>query len=543
MSSLLIANLAPLMFLTTIVVLSLGYPIAFSLSAVGIGFFVLAIALAPHSEGAITLGWQLWHALPGRAFEIVSNETLLAIPFFAFMGIVLEKSRIAEDLLETVALLAGELRGGLAYGVIFVGAILAATTGVVAASVIAMGLISLKVMLRRGYDPALSSGLIVASGTLAQIVPPSLILIVMADQMGQSVGDMFRAAFIPSLVLIGGYVLYTFLTGVLRPASLPRGGLEGGMRPGPLYAALAGPVLATLLAVLALRRWFPLALEPAQVDFLSWVGGFALLIGLARLLPRLVPGAPMAAACKVLDSFAPPAGLIFIVLGSIFMGLATPTESGAIGAVAAVALAVAKGRLGWAGLYAAARETTRTAAYVMFILLASRIFSLTFYGLGGNHWVEGLFAALPGGETGFLIAVMVLFFVLGCFLDFFEIAFIVVPLVVPIADAFGLDPVWFGILIAINLQTSFLTPPFGFALFYFRKIAPVEPWADAETGRSHPGVPTVQIYRGALPFIGIQIAVLALFILWPDLMQLGLAAPAPVEGSVDIEIPGLDLGF
>jgi tripartite ATP-independent transporter DctM subunit len=445
--------LAPLMFLGLVAFLLLGYPVAFALAANGLLFAGIGIA-----AGLFDL--SLLHALPERVYGIVANPTLLAIPFFAFMGLILERSGMAEDLLDTIGQLFGSLRGGLAYAVILVGGLLAATTGVVAATVIAMGLISLPVMLRYGYDKRLASGVIAASGTLAQIVPPSLVLIVLADQLGASVGDMYKGALVPGLALVGLYLLYVFGVTLFRP-----------------HAAPAMPASARTLH------------------------GTGLLL-------------------RVLTTLVPPLVLIFLVLGTIFLGVATPTEGGAMGAAGALLLALARGRLSRLRLTQAMDSTTRLTTFVIFILIGSTIFTLVFRGLDGDVWVEHLFDQLPGGVLGFLIVVNLMVFTLAFFLDFFEIAFIVVPLVGPIAAKLGIDPIWFGVMLAVNMQTAFMHPPFGFALFYLKSVAPKS-------------IRTADIYRGAIPFLVIQLLMVAVVLAFP---QVVLRDP-PADASSVTEIP------
>ena len=470
-------NLAPIMFLALIGFLLIGYPVAFALAANGLLFFVIAVELSPYSN-EISLSWPLLQTLPGRILDVMRNDTLLAIPFFTFMGIMLEKSGMAEDLLDTVGQLFGPVRGGLAFAVILVGALLAATTGVVAASVMAMGLISLPIMLRYGYDRSVATGVIAASGTLAQIIPPSLVLIVLADQLGRSVGDLYAGAVIPGLMLTGLYCAYIAGLAILRPDKVPA---------------------------------LPKSARSLGED-------------------------PLRLATRALLVLVPPLALIFLVLGTIFLGIATPTEGGAMGAVGAMVLAAARRRLDGKLLRDALQATTLLSAFVMFILIGSRIFSLTFYGINGHVWVEELFLGLPGGVWGFLLAVNLLVFILGCFLDFFEIAFIVLPLLVPVASALGIDLVWFGIILAMNLQTSFLTPPFGFALFYMRSVAPAAPYPDKVTGRILKGVTTAEIYRGAASFIVLQVIMIVVVIMFPGLVMRD--APPPVDpATIDIQIP------
>jgi TRAP-type mannitol/chloroaromatic compound transport system permease large subunit len=410
----------------------------------------------------------------------MSNETLLAIPFFTFMGIVLERSGMAEDLLDTIGQLFGPIRGGLAYAVILVGALLAATTGVVAASVIAMGLISLPIMLRYGYDRRVASGVIAASGTLAQIIPPSLVLIVLADQLGRSVGDMYRRADPRPRAdrPLHGYIL---LMSIVRPKSMPAL---------PLEARTLGHGVTSLIVALVCvaasptapmsgcrRRRAPMPTSSAPRSASSSSTSLALLdrsMGF-NMMSRL--------AQQVIIVLIPPLALIFLVLGTIFLGIATPTEGGAMGAVGALIMAAAKGRLSLDVIKQALASTTRLSAFVMFILIGARVFSLTFYGVNGHLWVEHLLTSLPGGEVGFLIVVNILVFLLAFFLDFFELAFIIVPLLAPAADALGIDLIWFGVLLGVNMQTSFMHPPFGFALFYLRSVAARVPYLDRITGK------------------------------------------------------------
>src|SRR5260221_482229 len=410
MSAFLIQNMAPLMFASLIVVMLIGYPVAFALAATGIVFGLVGVELG-------LLSPALFQALPQRMWAVMSNDTLLAVPFFTFMGLILERSGMAEDLLDTVGQLFGPLRGGLAFAVIFVGALLAATTGVVAASVISMGLISLPIMLRYGYDRRFASGVIAASGTLAQIIPPSLVLIIMADQLGRSVGDMYA--------------------------------------------------------------------------------------------------------------------------GAIFPGWAPPTEGGPMGASGALAMAIERRRLSFKLTRQAMETTAKLSTFVVFILVGARVFSLTFYGVKGHVWVEELLTGLPGGQLGFLIVVNIVVFVLAFFLDFFELSFIVVPLLGPVAEKLGIDLIWFGVLLGVNMQTSFMHPPFGFALFYLRSVAPAHDYIDKLTGKLTAPVTTTQIYWGAIPFVVIQLIMVALLIFFPQMSLVYKSGEPEVDPSkVKLEIPG-----
>ncbi|WP_072396598.1 TRAP transporter large permease subunit [Hyphomicrobium sp. CS1GBMeth3] len=567
MTAFLAQNLAPIMFASLVIFLLLGYPVAFSLGAVGLAFFFIGVELAPHSDGAITLSWHLLQSMPGRIFDVMRNDTLLAIPFFTFMGLILERSGMAEDLLETVGQLFGTVRGGLAYAVVFVGALLAATTGVVAASVIAMGLISLPIMLRYGYDRRLATGVIAASGTLAQIVPPSLVLIVLADQLGRSVDDMYKAALLPGLMLAGLYAAYVFIASLFYPDSAPGLPAEdvGHREPDGSRGLLSLGVQALLSAGFA--AWIMHGSHYVGIDrgilAMAWGISFALVAALLNRLLQLVSGKSLLSAIAERATFVmvPPLLLIFLVLGTILVGLATPTEGGAMGAVGALALAAVKRysdgdarRFNLSIVRQAAEATTKLAAFVMFILIGARIFTLTFYGVNGHIWVEHLMTSMPGGMYGFLIAVMVLIFLLAFFLDFFELCFILVPLLKPAAEAiFRVSPeavaiaksfgfavvsstdasgavvemvadvtpfiVWFGILLAVNMQTSFMHPPFGFALFYLRSVAPRSPYRDKVTGRLMPPVKTGEIYWGAVPFLCIQLLMVAVLITVPSLVM------------------------
>ncbi|MCX7945689.1 MAG: TRAP transporter large permease subunit [Hydrogenophilus sp.] len=543
MSELITAHFAPMMFIGLVLLLLSGLPVAFALAATGLFFGFLGISLGLFPE-------TLFQALPLRLFGIMQNETLLAIPFFTLMGLILQRSGMAEELLETAGHLFGPLRGGLAIAVVAVGALLAASTGVVAAAVIAMGLISLPVMLRYGYHRPFAAGVIAASGTLAQIVPPSLVLIVIADQLGRSVGDLYRGALIPSLLLIALYLLLILLIALVRPTWLPAVPPEArhlrtekGTHGYPsllwLLAAAAGVALLTGRHYDALRLLLAGHSTPAPLDetivAATTIG--ALFTFTVALIDRLLGGrflSPLAQ--RIVWAMIPPIILIFLVLGTIFIGIATPTEGGAMGAVGALLIALLKRRLSWEILKTALEGTTKLSIFVLAILLGSTIFSFVFVAADGPHWVKQLFLQLPGEALGFLLVVNLLLFSLGMFLDFFEIAFIVVPLLVPVAEHFGLDLVWFGVMIAINLQTSFLTPPFGFALFYLRSVAPTHPYRDPVTGSLLPAVRTIEIYRGVFFFIPLQLFLVALVVIWPELITAQIQKPPSLNPDA-ITIP------
>jgi tripartite ATP-independent transporter DctM subunit len=561
--------MAPLMFAGLVVFLLLGYPVAFALAANGMLFAFIGIELG-------MLNLSLLQALPDRVFSIMSNQTLLAIPFFTFMGIVLEKSGMAEDLLDTIGKLFGPIRGGVAYAVIFVGALLAATTGVVAASVIAMGLISLPVMLRYGYNKQIASGVICASGTLAQIIPPSLVLIVLADVLGVSVGDMYEGALLPGLILVGMLALFILLVSLVKPNYLPTLPRSEWMprAPASLKEALVDHVPLALVTVglyflinagIARDLWvFMMGMGVALVwifafskirkisfaaamneeasplfflvimtvleasEVINTPRGFATTF--AVFLALLIAGQMFLGTKshnKVIAVMAPPLVLIFLVLGTIFLGVATPTEGGAMGAVGALALAALRSRLDTRLLKQAMDATLKLTTFVVFILIGSTIFALTFRGVNGDIWVENLFALVPGGVWGFIVVVNIIVFILGFFIDFFEIAFILLPLLAPIAQKLDVNMVWFGVMIAMNMQTSFLTPPFGFALFYLRSVAPKE-------------VTTIDIYKGIIPFVCVQLLALLLTIGFPRLVldfdALKARQQAP-DKSLDDAIP------
>ncbi|MBL1321169.1 MAG: TRAP transporter large permease subunit [Methylophaga sp.] len=418
---------ALVMFAALFILLLAGFPVAFTLGAVALAF------------GSIFLGLDFFNLLPLRIWGIMTNFTLLAVPLFVFMGVILEKSGIAEELLETMGRLFGRVRGGLAISVVAVGALLAATTGVVGASVVTMAVIALPAMLKHGYAPTLASGTIAASGTLGQIIPPSIILILLGDVIGVPVGQLFVAAAIPGMMLVFSYMAYIGFIAWRHPELAP-------------------------------------AIEKDPTD--EHLG------------------------LKVVKSLLPPLALVLAVLGSIFFGIASPTESAAVGAFGAMLLALLHGRLNLTNLQQALQQTTRLTSMVFLILIGATAFGLVFVGMGGDNLIFDIFNSLPGGKWSFLIVSMLLIFILGFFLDFIEICFIVVPIIAPVAIHLGLDPLWFALLIALNLQTSFLTPPFGFSLFYLKASAPT--------------LELTTIYRGVIPFIIIQVIVLAILISFPE---------------------------
>jgi tripartite ATP-independent transporter DctM subunit len=541
MTAFFIENMAPIMFAALVVFLLLGYPAAFSLGAVGLLFGLIGIELGQFTPDFL-------QALPERIYGVMSNDTLLAIPFFTFMGLVLERSGMAEDLLDTIGQLFGTVRGGLAYAVVFVGALLAATTGVVAASVISMGLISLPIMLRYGYDRRVAAGVIAASGTLAQIIPPSLVLIVMADQLGRSVGDMYEGAFIPGILLAGLYAVYVFIITILYPKAAPGLPVEAvGFREADGGRGLIS--LGVLAVASVVFGWFMMRnSETHGADFvvLSMFFGILFAFGVAVInwLTTRLLGFRFLSHMAQQTTFVmvPPLFLIFLVLGTIFIGIATPTEGGAMGAMGALILGAAKRRLTWDLVRQAVESTAKLSAFVVFILIGARVFSLTFYGVSGHIWVEHLLTSLPGGQIGFLIFVNAFVFVLAFFLDFFELAFIVIPLLGPAAEHLGIDLIWFGVILGVNMQTSFMHPPFGFALFYLRSVAPRDPFIDRVTGKRTDGVTTGQIYWGAVPFVVIQVIMVLLVILFPAMVMHYKGAASTVDpNKVQIEIPQLDL--
>jgi TRAP-type mannitol/chloroaromatic compound transport system permease large subunit len=532
-------NLAPIMFVSVMALLLLGYPVAFTLAAGGLVFFFLGVELSVFAPDQIRLFPNLLQANANRIFDVMRNDTLLAIPFFTFMGLILERSRMAEDLLDTIGQLFGPIRGGLAYAVIFVGALLGATTGVVAASVIAMGLISLPIMMRYGYDRSLATGTIAASGTLAQIVPPSLVLIVMSDQLGRSVGDMYVGALLPAVMIITLYCVYIFAVTLIRPKAAPALPAEFRTLGGGVLSLLVMIVLSVGLHYLLYHFVFGgLRYETRFVWSATLATTAALVVSLANRYLKL--GIISRLAEQVIIVLIPPLALIFLVLGTIFLGIATPTEGGAMGATGALILAFIKRRLNMTSLKEALDSTTKLTSFVMFILIGARVFGLTFYGINGHLWIEELLLSLPGGEHGFLIVVTVIVFILGCFLDFFEIAFIVVPLLVGPAEKLGIDLIWLGIILGINLQTSFLTPPFGFALFYLRSISPAKAWNDVVTGKFIEGIRTTEIYKGALPFIVIQFLAIMIVIFYPRLVTHYKDDEKPMNlEDVQIQLPGM----
>ena len=428
--------LAIAMFVGFLLIMLTGFPVAFSFAGSAIVFGLVGLSLNAFDLNLLKL-------LPNRWFGTMSDFTLLAIPYFIFLGAILERSGLAEELLEAIGVLLGPVRGGMALAVIIVGTLLAATTGVVAATVIMMGMMSLPVMLRNGYDKKVAAGSIIASGTLAQLIPPSLVLVVLADQIGVSVGDLFLGALIPGLMLAGSYMLYIVFIAITQPKKVP---------------AL-----------------------PKEMRTLSGRALFS----------------------RVMKAVVPPLLLIFAVLGSIFFGIATPTEAGAVGSVGALILAAMNKRLSWENLYGAANSTARITGLVLMIIFCSSFFAVVFDGLGGKTFITALLTGIPGGVLGFMIASNIAVFFLGMFLEFIEIVYIVLPLFVPAAKALGIDPVWFGVVMAINLQIAFISPPVGFSLFYLQSVAP-------------PEMKTSEIHRSAFPFMALQVVVLALVLAFPQ---------------------------
>jgi TRAP-type mannitol/chloroaromatic compound transport system permease large subunit len=530
-------NVAPIMFAGLIVFLLIGFPVAFSLGACGLAFGFLGVQLGVLPEA-------LLQALPLRIFGIMQNDTLLAVPFFTLMGLILERSGMAEDLLDTIGQLFGPVRGGLALAVIFVGALLAATTGVVAASVISMGLISLPIMLRYGYDRRVASGVIAASGTLAQIIPPSLVLIILADQLGRSVGDMYKGAFIPGFLLTGFYAGFVILLAFFKPAWVPALPKEARtIREDNGKNGLPSLLVLTVISVgvalfyahnyTAVVNWWTSGTAPSvpldETIVVSMCVGvlLAFFIAVVNKVTRL--GLLSRMAERVTFVLIPPLLLIFLVLGTIFLGVATPTEGGAMGAMGALVMATVRRRLSFHLLRQALNTTTKLSCFVVFILVGSTVFSLVFQGVDGQRWVEHLLTGLPGGQLGFLIVVNMLIFFLAFFLDFFELSFIVIPLIGPVAEKLGIDLIWFGVLLGVNMQTSFMHPPFGFALFYLRSVAPSKEYTDRLTKKLLQPVTTMQIYWGAVPFVLIQIVMVGLIIFFPGIVTGGLDKDVKVD--------------
>jgi TRAP-type mannitol/chloroaromatic compound transport system permease large subunit len=502
---------------------------------------------------------SLFQALPLRIFGIMQNDTLLAIPFFTFMGIILQKSGMAEDLLETVGQVFGPVRGGVAIAVILVGALLAATTGVVAAAVISMGLISLPIMLRYGYSRVIATGAITASGTLAQAIPPSLVLIVLADQLGRSVGDMYAGALLPGLMLVGLYVLFIVVVAIFKPAMVPALPVEAR-----IYREANGKsghvsllVLLILCTVVGyvwatfhdgiMTAWLDRTLPSPDDEIVIMSMTVSSLVALALAIVNRITSMGLLSrlAEQVTFVLMPPLILIFLVLGTIFLGVATPTEGGAMGALGALILALSRKRLDKKLMNQALENTAKLASFVLFILIGSTVFSFTFNAADGHIWVEHLFLDMPGGAIGFLIVVNILIFILGCFIDFFEIAFIVIPILAPVAEKIlpGMVPgmtadqamIWFGVIVAMNLQTSFLTPPFGFALFYLRSVAPKNDYKDRITGENIPAVKTSEIYKGSIAFIVLQLIMVAAIIAFPNLVTGGLKEGVKIDADAAFE--------
>ncbi len=546
MSAFIAQNFVPLMFAGLFFFLLTGIPVAFGLAATGLlfGFVGMEAGLFPSN---------MFQALPLRVMGIMQNDTLLAIPFFTFMGIILERSGMAEDLLETVGQVFGPLRGGLAVAVVLVGALLAATTGVVAAAVISMGLISLPIMLRYGYNRTIATGTITASGTLAQAIPPSLVLIVLADQLGRSVGDMYAGALIPGLLLVGLYLVFIAAVAFIKPKWVPALPAEARIYRESNGASGHRSLLA-LLVVCAAAGFAWSQVHSQLVN--GWIGRdtpapgderFILSMTVASLLALALAIANRLLRFGLLSKLAeqvtfvliPPLVLIFLVLGTIFLGVATPTEGGAMGAVGALIMSVARRRLGFGLMQQALDSTAKLSVFVLFILIGSTVFSFTFNAADGHIWVEHLFDKLPGGQLGFLLVVNLLVFILGMFIDFFEIAFIVVPILAPVADKMGIDLIWFGVILAMNLQTSFLTPPFGFALFYLRSVAAKKDYKDRVTGELIPAVTTAQIYKGSIAFIILQLVMVTAVVAYPELVSGGIEKVEQIDADKALETMGL----
>ena len=552
-ASFLAQNFVPLMFAGLLVLLLTGFPVAFALAACGLGFGFIGMeaGLFPAT---------MFQALPLRIFGIMQNDTLLAIPFFTFMGIILERSGMAEDLLETVGQVFGPVRGGVAIAVILVGALLAATTGVVAAAVISMGLISLPIMLRYGYSRVIATGTITASGTLAQAIPPSLVLIVLADQLGRSVGDMYAGALVPGLLLVGLYILFVVAVAIFKPAMVPALPPEARIYREPNGSSGHKSLIVLLLIATAvgvawaqvhdplLRSWLDRSMPAPGDEVVILSMTIASLVALALSVINHVTrlGLLSRLAEQVTFVLMPPLILIFLVLGTIFLGVATPTEGGAMGALGALILTAFKRKLNMGLTTQALESTAKLSTFVLFILIGSTVFSFTFNAADGHIWVEHLFDNIPGGALGFLVVVNLLIFVLGMFIDFFEIAFIVIPLLVPAAEKIlpelvpGMTPdqalIWFGVIVAMNLQTSFLTPPFGFALFYLRSVAARNDYQDRVTGKTIAGVSTAEIYKGSIAFIILQLIMVKVIIAVPSLVTGGLGGGEALDlDSVQLE--------
>ncbi len=550
-------NFVPLLFGGLFVFLLTGIPVAFGLAATGLlfGFIGMEVGLFPTS---------LFQALPQRVFGIMQNDTLLAIPFFTFMGIILERSGMAEDLLETVGQVFGPMRGGLAVAVILVGALLAATTGVVAAAVISMGLISLPIMLRYGYTRTIATGTITASGTLAQAIPPSLVLIVLADQMGRSVGDMYAGAMVPGLLLVALYIAFVAVVAFVKPKWVPAlpqeariyreaNGASGHVSLLVLLAVCGGAAYAWSQVHDSLFKAWLGRTNPSPGDevlIMSLTVASFLALGLAIVNSVTRMGLLSKLAERFTYVLIPPLVLIFLVLGTIFLGVATPTEGGAMGALGALLMAMGRRKLSGALMHQALDSTAKLATFVLFILIGSTVFSFTFNAADGHIWVEHLFDKLPGGALGFLIVVNILVFILGCFIDFFEIAFIVIPILMPVAEKIlpGMFPpgtpvdaimVWFGVVLAMNLQTSFLTPPFGFALFYLRSVAAKADYKDRITGENIPAVTTAQIYKGSIAFICLQVIMVAAVIAFPGMVTDGIGNAVQIDADKALESMGM----
>ena len=549
MTAFLTAYIAPIMFGSLLLFLLTGFPVAFALAATGMTFGWIAVELG------IVPG-VFFTALPLRLYGIMANDVLLAIPFFTFMGLILERSRMAEDLLDTIGQVFGPMRSGLAIAVVLVGAMLAATTGVVAASVISMGLISLPIMMRYGYSRPLAAGVITASGTLAQIIPPSIVLIVIADQLGQSVGDMYKAAFIPAFMLIVIYVIAMLVLAVVRPKWVPAlppealiyhesNGNTGHKSLGilSLLSVIVGQQVFVnwpkIKVWLGADQGFNVPTDEKVVMALMLGIGFAWLMAILDKLARTNLLSTLAR--QVTFVLIPPLLLVFLVLGTIFLGVATPTEGGAMGAAGALLMALARKRLPGTLLRQALDSSTRLSIFVLFVLIGSTIFALTFQAVDGPVWVKELFAALPGGQLGFLIFVNVLIFILGCFLDFFEIAFILLPLLLPVVKEMDINLVWFGVMVALNLQTSFLTPPFGFALFYLRSVAPKTDYMDKVTNKRIAAFKTGDIYKGAVAFVVLQVIMVAAVVWKPEIILYGLGEVQVLDvENVDLNITPMD---